>query len=180
MESPRILHHDITPTHKLVDNHLSNAHADENKDLACFQVISAFDCLDLKCLELNSLKTIYIKTMSGRTIEFITNGLDTVDSLNDFITEKEGVPTDQQRLVFAGKQLESGNFLSDYNIKNGDSVSLVLRLRGGMHHPTSNGLVIDNDKYERQLMIQILMDSLTTDEEFDLIDMADTFRVEDD
>ena len=83
-------------------------------------------------------------------------------------------------------------------IKNGDSVSLVLRLRGGMHHITSNGGVVtaleqddyveimencvqhQNDKTERELMIELLMGSFTTDEEFDLIDMCDNFRVEDD
>lgn len=153
----------------------------------------------MKCLELSLPKTdkIFIKTMSGKTIDFDMNILDTVDSLHRFISEREGVPIDQQRLIFASKQLESGHFLSDYNIKNGACVHLVLRLRGGMHHESSNGGVavvqqaesVDtllnsiekkHDKTERNLMIELLMKSLTTDEEFDLIDMADTFRVEDD
>lgn len=181
-------------------------------DLDSFHKLDAFKCCsaietDLAlpkitweaCSELNFIKneTIHIKTMTGKTVEYDFNRLDTVDSLNKFISEREGVPVDQQRLIFAGKQLESGHYLSDYNIKNGDSVSLVLRLRGGMHHKTSNGGVTaleqndyveiiencieqQNDKTERELMIEILMGSFTTDEEFDLIDMCDNFRVQDD
>ena len=164
---------------------------DPTNDLHCFNKIASFNYQDLESLELKPTKTdtLYIKTMSGRTIECKMNSLETVDSLNRFIAEIEGVPVDHQRLIFAGKQLETGHFLSDYNIKNGDCVSLILRLRGGMHNETSNGgcvalpstdLECEDSNYDRQLMIQLLMCSLTTDEEFDLIDMADSFRVEDD
>jgi hypothetical protein len=200
MESPRFLEN-ITIRNKPYEDMGNSPKEDfiNNRDLDTFNEIRLFSCLDMKCLELSLPKTdkIYVKTMTGRTIDFDMNILDTVDSLHRFISEKEGVPIDQQRLIFASKQLERGRFLSDYNIKNGAYVHLVLRLRGGMHHDSSNGGVavvqqeesVDtllnsiekkNVKTERDLMIELLMKSWTTDEEFDLIDMADTFRVEDD
>lgn len=75
----------------------------------------------------------YVKTLTGSNIQIAIEPNMTISQIKQKIFEKENIPVDQQRLIHQGKQLEDQQKLTDYNITNGSTLHLILRLRGGVY-----------------------------------------------
>ena len=98
--------------------------------------------------------------MTGRSIEIYITGRTTIEEIKMKIQDILRIPLDQQRLIFAGQELNDSKVVGMYNIAENANISLVLRLRGGMHHVSSTGdFRTDIDSLELSKELQGLLSS---------------------
>ena len=116
----------------------------------------------LKSFYSNEQFGIYVKNFTGFSICIKITHQMSIEELKMKIQEKDGTPVEQQRFVFAGKDFKDSMLLGMYNIQKDSMIHLVLRCRGGMHHPSSTGILRNDFESLREELSQKLQELISS------------------
>jgi ubiquitin len=86
----------------------------------------------MQTLQIRGGMQLFVKTLTGKTVSIEVEEGESIEDVKAKIAEKEGIPAEQQRIIFGGQQLQDGKTLDDYNVGDDATLHLVLRLRGGL------------------------------------------------
>lgn len=104
----------------------------------CINPLSNNTMIDLKIIPIDGqTNQLFVKTLTGKSMTIVINLAEPIYEIKRMIQDKQGIPPDQQTLIFAGYALSNDLPISYYNIQKESTLHLVTRLRGGMHHVSS-------------------------------------------